>query len=352
MTLTRMRGITATAASAFAAMSIMASSPAYAEDNSPQIETDTPSVAQEDALPPVAGLEDPMNAEAPIDAPTTQVEKIHYTLDDIRQFVWNPDEEWTIDIDGGITARTGEQAIKKLFEMANENPDHDIVMRINSPGGDAWATLKMWDAMHVIPNNVHTLCTGMAASGGSYLCMGNSSGQTVVTPGLMSMTHNSRMTIPPQRGPIQLTDGTLEAGRIQTEILKNFMCGSTDALADNPRRCDVIGSLFSSADFWATPEELKAIGLVDHILYPENFNHNGQKSGKDLLCDREEPRAISLCNALYAQQQIDDKRAADALAAQAETADVSGSPEAAKENDLIDTTAGHSDASVAMAPSI
>lgn len=317
MTSSKMRGLTATAASAFTAMSLMAATPSYAEETAPAIDTDTPTTiqveeasgnqAEEDSQRVTAIIHDPANDPPPEDRPA-EPEAVHYTVDDIREFVWNPDEDWTIDIDGDISPRTGEQTIKKLFEMANENPDHDIVMRINSPGGSTMAVLEMWDAMHVIPNNVHTLCSGMAASGGSYLCMGNSSGQTVVTPGLMSMTHNSRMTIPPQRGPIQLTDGTLEAGRIQTEALKNFMCGSTDALADNSRRCDVIGALFSSEDFWATPEELKAVGLVDHILYPKNFNHNGQKSGKDLLCDRDEPRAISLCNALHAQEQIDKAR--------------------------------------------
>lgn len=304
MTLRRMGGLTATAASAFTALSLMAATPLYAEETDPQIESDTPSAIQVDEAANTVVAE-PANDQPDVAA---QPPTVHYTLDDIKQFTWNPDEEWTIDIDGGITAETGQETVKKLFDMARANPNHDIVMRINSPGGSTSAVLEIWDAMHVIPNNVHTLCSGMAASGGSYICMGNSSGETVVTPGLMTMTHNSRMMIPPQRGNITFTDGTLEMVRMQTEILKGMMCGSTDALADNERRCDVIGSLFSSEDFWATPEELKAIGLVDHILYPENFNHNGQRDGLDLLCDRDEPRAITLCNAMHFQQEADKKR--------------------------------------------
>lgn len=309
MTLNRMRGLTATAASAFTAMSLMAATPSYAEDAEPLIESDTPTTIQADKTSQnvTTVINDPADAPPPEDAPVVP-EAVHYTLDDIQQFVWNPDEDWTIDVKEPITAQTGQQTIKELFDMARENPDHDIVMRIDSPGGDTWAVLRMWDAMHAIPNNVHTLCSGMAASGGSYLCMGNSSGKTVVTPNLMSMTHNSRMSIPPQRGSIMLTDAELEVPRVHTESLKNVMCGSTDALADNPRRCDVIGSLFSSEDFWATSEELKTIGLVDHILYPENFNHNGQKTGMDMLCDRAEPRAVSLCDALHEQKEIDKRQ--------------------------------------------
>jgi len=305
-----MSGLTATAASAFTALSLMAATPANADENNPHIEPDVTTTVQVEAETPE--LDAPANDPQPADV-AAQPSAVNYTLDDIQQFTWNPDEEWTVDIDGQITAETGAQTIQKLFDMARANPEHDIVMRINSPGGVTASGLAIWDAMHAIPNTVHTLCSGTAASMGSYLCMGNSSGETVVTPGLMTMTHNSRMMIPPQRGSIMVTDGVLETVRLQTEILKGFMCGSTDALADNPRRCDVIGSMFSSEDFWATPEELKAIGLVDHILYPEGFNHNGQKTGRDTLCSRDEPRAISLCNALHAQDEVDARRENEAL---------------------------------------
>src|SRR5260370_3177623 len=77
----------------------------------------------------------------------------------------------------------------QLLFLENESPDRDIQLYINSPGGSLTAALSIYDAMQYVGPKVATLCTGMAASGGSILLAGGDPGMRMSLPHAQILLH-------------------------------------------------------------------------------------------------------------------------------------------------------------------
>jgi ATP-dependent Clp protease protease subunit len=78
---------------------------------------------------------------------------------------------------GGINDATANLVVAQLLFLESENPDKDISLYINSPGGSVSAGLSIYDTMQFIKPDVSTLCLGMAASMGSFLLMAGAAGK-------------------------------------------------------------------------------------------------------------------------------------------------------------------------------
>lgn len=147
--------------------------------------------------------------------------------------------------------------IAQLLFLSGEDPEKDIQMYINSPGGSITAGLAIYDTMQYIKNDVMTLCIGQAASMGAFLLMAGKQGKRFALP-------NSRILIhQPSMGGLsgQATDIDIHAREILRirEITNTLMSKSTgQPLAQIERDVE--------RDFIMTAPQAKEYGIIDDII--------------------------------------------------------------------------------------
>jgi ATP-dependent Clp protease protease subunit len=146
--------------------------------------------------------------------------------------------------------------IAQLLFLDAEDPDKDIMLYINSPGGDVSAGLAIYDTMQFLHCDVATVCTGQAASMGSFLLAAGAKGKRNVLPNARIMIHQPLGGF---RG--QATDIEIHAREIlQTkETLDRLLAQHTGQTVETIAR-DTDRDNFMSA------EEAKAYGIVDEVL--------------------------------------------------------------------------------------
>jgi len=146
--------------------------------------------------------------------------------------------------------------VSQLLYLASADPDADITLYINSPGGSVQAGLAIFDTMQYIPCDVNTVCFGMAASMGAFLL---SSG----TPGKRRSLPNSRIMIHQPLGGSQgeATDLEITAKLMlhTKECLNTYMSTFCEQPIDKLRRD-------TDRDFYMTPKEALAYGLIDEVV--------------------------------------------------------------------------------------
>jgi ATP-dependent Clp protease protease subunit len=145
----------------------------------------------------------------------------------------------------------------QLLFLESEQPDRDIQMYINSPGGSLTAALSIYDAMQYVGPKVGTLCTGLAASGASILLAGGDKGMR------MSLPHGQILIHQPFSQGIQgqATDIQLHAQEIlrQREAMAKIYTKHTGQPIEAVERA-------MERDFFMNPEEAKKWGLIDLIV--------------------------------------------------------------------------------------
>ncbi|TAK21558.1 MAG: ATP-dependent Clp protease proteolytic subunit [Chloroflexota bacterium] len=146
--------------------------------------------------------------------------------------------------------------VAQLLYLDREDPEKDIHIYVNSPGGHIHAGLAIYDTMQAIRPKIHTYCLGMAASFGAVLlCAG--------TKGLRYALQNAEVMIHQPLGGIsgQAVDMEIEARRILRlrELLNGILAHHTGQPIDRIR-------LDSDRNFWLTGEQAKEYGLVDEVL--------------------------------------------------------------------------------------
>jgi ATP-dependent Clp protease protease subunit len=146
--------------------------------------------------------------------------------------------------------------VAQLLYLAREDPDRDIMMYLNSPGGVIDAGLAIYDTMHLIQPSVATTCVGMAASMGAVLLGGGAKGKRAALP-------NSRIMIHQASGGVQGTAADIEVQareilRLQAR-LKELMASDTDQTLERI-------SQDMNRDYWMSASEAKDYGLIDMIV--------------------------------------------------------------------------------------
>jgi ATP-dependent Clp protease protease subunit len=150
--------------------------------------------------------------------------------------------------------------IAQLLFLEAEDPDKEIHMYINSPGGSIDAGLGIYDTMQHVKPRVNTLCVGMAASMGAFLLAGGT-GKRMALPNARVMIHQ-----PWVQGGIQgqVTDIEISARELihtkhrLNELLAKHTGQPIEKLAEDTER-----------DKWLSPEEAKAYGLIDEVVPPK-----------------------------------------------------------------------------------
>ena len=165
-------------------------------------------------------------------------------------------KERIVFLNGGVDDASASLVVAQLLFLESENPDKDIYMYINSPGGIVTSGFAIYDTMQYIKPDVATLCVGQACSMGSFLLSGGTKGKRYALP-------NSRIMIHQPLGGFsgQATDIEIHA----REILKVREKLNKIYAKHTGRPLKEIESAVERDNFMSA-EEAKAFGLVDEIV--------------------------------------------------------------------------------------
>ena len=146
----------------------------------------------------------------------------------------------------------------QLLFLETSNPERDVQIYINSPGGSVSAGLDIYDTMQLISPEVSTICTGMAASMAAVLLTAGQKGKRSALPHSRVMIHQPLGGVQGQASDIEITAREILKYKQELyEILAYHSGQPIDKIATDADR-----------DFWMRAEEAKAYGLVDEILVP------------------------------------------------------------------------------------
>jgi len=157
---------------------------------------------------------------------------------------------------GPIEDRMANLIVAQLLFLESENPDKDIHLYINSPGGSVTAGLSIYDTMQFIKPDVGTMCVGQAASMGAFLLAGGSAGKRFMLPNARCMIHQ-----PSGGAHGQATDIDIHAREILiirqrlNELLAQHTGQSIETIERDTER-----------DNFMNAEQSMAYGLVDRVL--------------------------------------------------------------------------------------
>jgi ATP-dependent Clp protease protease subunit len=146
--------------------------------------------------------------------------------------------------------------VAQLLYLQQEDPDRDIHMYINSPGGSTDAGLAIYDTMQLITPQVATTCVGMAASMGAWLLAGGAKGKRTALP-------NSRILIHQGSAGFQGTAADID---VQARELLRLEARMTELLsADTGQTVERIKQDINR-DYWMSASEAKEYGVIDSIV--------------------------------------------------------------------------------------
>lgn len=165
-------------------------------------------------------------------------------------------KERIIFLGSEVNEVTASLVVAQLLFLEAEDPEKDIQMYINSPGGSVTAGMAIYDTMQFVKCDVSTNCIGMAASMGAFLLAGGAKGKRFALPNAEIMIHQ-----PLGGAQGQATEIEIAAKHIlQTKEKLNRI------LAENcGQPLDVIAA-DTDRDNWKTAEEAKAYGLIDDVI--------------------------------------------------------------------------------------
>jgi ATP-dependent Clp protease protease subunit len=146
--------------------------------------------------------------------------------------------------------------VAQLLFLESENPDKDIALYINSPGGSVSSGLAIYDTMQFVKPDVSTICIGMAASMGAVLLAGGAKGKRFMLP-------NSRAMIHQPSGGYQ---GQASDIHIQAQEILKIRERLNEILARHTGQTVEKIKLDSERDNFMSPTEAIAYGLVDKLL--------------------------------------------------------------------------------------
>ena len=146
--------------------------------------------------------------------------------------------------------------VAQLLFLESEDPNKDVHLYINSPGGVITAGMAIYDTMRYIKCDVSTICIGMAASMGAFLLAGGTKGKRYALPNAEVMIHQPSGGAQGQATEIQITaEWILRTKKKMNEILAANTGNSYERLAADTER-----------DKWMTAQEALEYGIIDSII--------------------------------------------------------------------------------------
>ena len=155
-----------------------------------------------------------------------------------------------------VNSDTASLVIAQLLFLESEDPDKDIFLYNNSPGGSVTAGMGIYDTMQYIKCDVSTICVGMAASMGAFLLAGGAKGKRMILPNAEVMIHQPSGGAQGQATEIQITaEWILRTKKNLAKILAENCNQPVEKVMEDTER-----------DHWMSAEQALEYGLVDHIF--------------------------------------------------------------------------------------
>ena len=155
-----------------------------------------------------------------------------------------------------VTDASASLVVAQLLYLEGQDPDKDIQLYINSPGGSVTAGMAIYDTMQYIKCDVSTICIGMAASMGAFLLSSGAKGKRFALPNAEIMIHQPSAGT---RG--QITDMAIHLKRL--EVIKKRM---NRILADNTGKPVEVVTADCERDNFMSAEEAAEYGLIDKVI--------------------------------------------------------------------------------------
>jgi ATP-dependent Clp protease protease subunit len=146
--------------------------------------------------------------------------------------------------------------IAQLIHLESEDPDKDIHLYINSPGGSVYAGLAIYDTMQYVKADVNTICVGIAMSMGSLLLAGGAKGKRTALPNSKILIHQVSGGFQGQGTDIEIqAREVISLKRRLEEIYAEHTGKGVDDISRDMER-----------DFFMTPQEASEYGIIDHVI--------------------------------------------------------------------------------------
>ena len=161
-----------------------------------------------------------------------------------------------IFVDGEIDDISADLIVAQILFLESENPDKDISMYINSPGGSVTAGLAIYDTMQYVKCDIQTICIGQACSMGALLLAGGTVGKRYSLPSSRIMIHQPSGGVRGQESDITVqAKELLRLKKLSSGFLTDKAGKSFETIAKDIER-----------DFFMTAEEAKEYGLIDKVM--------------------------------------------------------------------------------------
>ena len=165
-------------------------------------------------------------------------------------------EDRIVFITGEITSETADSVVAQLIYLEGKNPDKDIAVYINSPGGSVSAGMAIFDTMNYIKCDVSTICVGLAASMGAFLLASGTKGKRFALPNSEIMIHQPLGGAQGQASDIQITANHIQ--KIKQKMNKILSEKTGQPLERVEKDTD--------RDFYMDAVEACEYGIIDKVL--------------------------------------------------------------------------------------
>ena len=156
-----------------------------------------------------------------------------------------------------VNDQTASLVVAQLLFLESEDPNKDIQLYINSPGGSVTDGMAIYDTMQYVKCDVSTICIGMAASMGAFLLSSGAKGKRIALPNAEIMIHQ------PSAG----TQGKVTDMEIDVEHFLKIKQRLNKIMAENTGKTPEQIKTDSERDNWMIAEEAREYGLVDKVIY-------------------------------------------------------------------------------------
>ena len=165
-------------------------------------------------------------------------------------------KERIIFLSGEINNEMADLIVAQLLFLEAEDPDKDIQIYINSPGGSVSAGFAIYDTMQYIKPDVSTICVGLAASMGAFLLAAGTKGKRYALPNADIMIHQ----------PLGGTQGQAEDIRIQAEKILEIRKRINKILSEKTGQDIEVINRDTDRDYYLNAEEAVKYGLIDKVM--------------------------------------------------------------------------------------
>ena len=163
--------------------------------------------------------------------------------------------------------------VAQLLLLQSEDPDRDISIYINSPGGGVHAGMAIYDTMQYVAPKIQTFCTGIAASIACLLLAGGEPGKRFALPHSSVLIHQPQQNVPGYMQASDLEIAAREILRVRSQI-EEVIVKHTGQTIEKVRSD-------TDRDYWMTALEAREYGIVDHIVEQQRADDEDSSDGAD-----------------------------------------------------------------------